>query len=256
MRGVKRGFVYIRTNAPCTAKCAGSVRAACSICPSESKNEICVRRSCSLPSLRSCSRQSRIADGVDAETASALNTAVDVLARLGGSVQEIRVPDVSNMIWDWFPICAVQTARAHAATFPSRRDEYGPALTQLLDMGIALSGIEYQELLLRRLEFRGRVDAMFADIDVLALPVLAFPVPSLERMANIDDELIAGLHRFTCPFNLSGHPGIVLPCGSNAAGLPIVFQLIEPHFTEEQLIAAGGAYQSTTQWHETRTSER
>lgn len=193
-----------------------------------------------------------IADGVDAETSAALDQAVGALTDLGASTREVVVPDVSAMIWDWFPICAVQTARAHAATFPSRRDEYGPALTQLLDMGNALSGIEYQQLLLRRQEFRGRLEAMFVDVDVLAIPVLAFPVPSLERIANIDDDLIAGLHRFTCPFNLSGNPGVVLPCGTNTAGLPIVFQLVGRHFEEDRLIAAGSAYQSATQWHRRR----
>jgi len=123
-----------------------------------------------------------ISDGVDSETHSALDAAVATLADQGAQVREIKVPDVTDMIWDWFPICAVQTALAHGDTFPSQREAYGPALTQLLDMGLALSGLEYQKLLLKRQEFRGRIDALFADIDVLAIPVLAFPVPTLERM--------------------------------------------------------------------------
>ena len=90
-------------------------------------------------------------------------------------------------------------------------------------------------LILRRDAFRGRLAAMFTRVDLLAIPVLAFPVPSLDRMANVDDDLIAGLHRFTCPFNLSGSPGLVLPCGSDPGGLPIVFQLVGRHFEETTL---------------------
>lgn len=187
--------------------------------------------------------------GVDAETRTAFDDAVDVLADHGATIRTIAVPDVSEMIWDWFPVCAVQTALAHADTYPAQADAYGPALSQLLDMGRSLSGLDYQKLLLRRADFRGRLDAMFGRVDLLAIPVLGFPVPTIERMANIDDDLIAGLHRFTCPFNLSGHPGLVMPCGVNREGLPIVFQLVGRHFEEDLLCAAGAAYQAATDWH-------
>jgi amidase len=190
-----------------------------------------------------------ISENVDPETRAALDEAVAVLEGCGARIVPIKVPDVSEMIWDWFPICAVQTALAHQNTFPSRRAEYGPALTQLLEMGNGLSAIDYQKVILRRDDFRGRLNAMFSEIDLLAIPVLSFPVPSLEQMANIDDEMIAGIHRFTCPFNLSGNPGLVLPCGFNESGLPIVFQLVARHFEEDKLLAAGAGYQSKTQWH-------
>lgn len=186
---------------------------------------------------------------VDAETRAALARALTVLDDLGADLIEVKVPDVSAMIWDWFPVCAVQTARAHAATYPARKDEYGPALRALLDIGHDLSGIDYQKLLLRRLDFSGRVQALLTTIDVLALPVLGFAVPTIERMRNVDDDIIAGFHRFTCPFNLSGNPAIVLRNGFTAADVPIVFQLIGRHFDEALLVRAGHAFQQATDWH-------
>ena len=30
------------------------------------------------------------------------------------------------MIADWFPLCGVETAVAHEATYPARKSEYGP----------------------------------------------------------------------------------------------------------------------------------
>jgi amidase len=189
---------------------------------------------------------------VDPEIARALDAAVAELAAAGAEVREVTVPDVSDMIWDWFGICAVQTALAHRDTFPARRDAYGPALTQLLELGNSLSGCDYQALLLRREAFRGQMNVLFTCIDALALPVLGFLVPTMQQMENVDDDMIAGFHRFTCPFNLSGHPSVIMPCGFNHQGLPIVFQLIGRHFEEDRLIAAGAAYQSTTDWHRRR----
>jgi amidase len=190
-----------------------------------------------------------IASCVDSETAKALDDAVAVLEQAGAEIKNVTVPDVADMIWDWFPICAVQTALAHQETFPSRREEYGAALTELLDMGIKLSGLDYQQLIVRRESFRGRLNALFSSIDVLALPILAFPVPTIERMSHVDDEMIASFHRFTCPFNLTGSPGLVMPCGFNSEAMPIVFQLVGRHFEEDVLLSAGAQYQNSTQWH-------
>jgi amidase len=191
---------------------------------------------------------------VDSDTLAALARALAVLVELGAQLIDVRVPDVSEMIWDWFPICAVQTARVHADTYPARRDEYGPALSALLDSGLALSGIDYQKLLLRRLDFSGRVQTLLTSVDVLAMPVLGFPVPSLARMQNVDDDIIAGFHRFTCPFNLSGNPAIVLRNGFGAEHVPIVFQLIGRHFDEALLVRAGAAYQAASDWHRVQPS--
>ena len=163
---------------------------------------------------------------------------------------EVMLPDPADMIWDWFGVCAVQTAVAHESTYPSRLAEYGPALAELLKSGHAMTGMDYQRLLLRLENFRGRIEKVFEQVDVLAMPVLSFSTPTLARMGRMDDELIAGLHRFTCALNMTGHPGVVLPCGFTPERMPIVFQLVGPHFSEDRLLSIGHAYQSATDWHE------
>lgn len=187
--------------------------------------------------------------GVDSVTAGAVAKAIQTLRDLGAETEEVQLPDPTAMIWDWFGVCAVQTAVAHEATYPRLETQYGPALSDLLKTGRAMSGMDYQKLLLRREDFRGRMNAVFEQVDLLAMPVLAFPTPSLARMNTIDDALIAGLHRYTCPFNMSGHPGIVMPCGFTADRTPIVFQLVGPHFAERRLLTAAHAYQQVTEWH-------
>ncbi|VTU31165.1 Glutamyl-tRNA(Gln) amidotransferase subunit A [Variovorax sp. SRS16] len=192
--------------------------------------------------------------GVDPSTAGAVETAAQTLRSLGAELKPVVIPSGEAMIWDWFGICAAQTALAHEATYPSRADEYGPALRDLLDQGRKMSGVELQRLLHRREAFSLALDRVFGEVDLLALPVLSFPTPSMARMQSVDDELIAGLHRFTCPFNMSGHPGIVLPCGFTQEKTPIVFQLVGRRFSEDVLFAAGSAYQRATDWHKRHPS--
>ncbi|MBI3526265.1 MAG: amidase [Betaproteobacteria bacterium] len=186
---------------------------------------------------------------VDANTSDALDAAIDVLCRLGAEVKPVTLPDPAEMILDWFGVCAVQAALAHEKTYPRLEAEYGPALSGLLKMGHSMTGTDYQRLLIRRENFRGRMSAALGQVDMVALPVLSLPTPTLERMGRMDDELIAGLHRFTCPFNMSGHPGIVLPCGFSGEKMPIAFQLVGAHYSESALLASAHAYQKATDWH-------
>ncbi|MBZ9772377.1 amidase [Mesorhizobium sp. CO1-1-8] len=190
-----------------------------------------------------------VSNGTDAATVAALMQLLEIMRFLGAEIVEIEFPDPSQIVFDWFGVCAAQTALAHAETFPSRKAEYGPALADLLELGNRMSATEYQKVMLRREEFAGRVQAVFRHVDLIACPVLAFPVPTLERMSQVDDEMISGLHRFTCSFTMSRNPTITLPGGKTADGMPIAVQLVAPHFQEASLVRAGQAFQSATSWH-------
>ncbi len=58
-------------------------------------------------------------------------------------------------------------------TYPARKDEYGPALAGLLDLGRAQSGMDYQKIVLRREAFRGAVRLLFETVDLIAVPAQA-----------------------------------------------------------------------------------
>lgn len=187
--------------------------------------------------------------GVDDETVAAFDAALVVLEGQGARITPFEMPDSNAMIWDWFGICAAEAALVHEENYPSRKAEYSNAMVELLDMGHALSGMEHQRLVRRRDEFSRAFQSVFDGVDLIAMPVMAFPPPTIERLRNIDDDIIAALHRFTCPFNMSGNPAVTMPCGQTREGLPLVFQLVGPRFGEADLFAAGHSYQRHTDWH-------
>lgn len=194
-------------------------------------------------------------EGVDAEVRAAVVTAGEVLRTLGARVVDVRVPDTlragSALTDDWAANCAVEAAVAHAATYPARRDEYGPVLASVIESGRALSGMDYQRILLRRAELRGRMVALLQTVDLLLTPVHPYAPLSLAAVRTLGEQpaLIAGLQRYTCPFNLTGHPTLTLPGGLSRQGLPIGFQLVAPHLGEAMLVRAGAAFQGATDWH-------
>jgi amidase len=163
----------------------------------------------------------------------------------------VTFPDPTAVIADWFPLCGVEAAVAHEATYPSRKAEYGPGLAGLIDLGLQQSGTDYQKIVLRREAFRGEVRALFESIDLLAIPAQAFTAPTLAKMATLteDPELLGGLLRFTCPFDMTGSPTITLPAGFTDGGAPVAFQFVGRHFEEARLVNAGDAFQRKTEWH-------
>lgn len=190
-------------------------------------------------------------DRVDAPTRATLAAAIRTVESLGASVREVVFPDTTQAVLDWSPLCAVETAVAHEATYPSRRDEYGPGLAGLIDLGLSQSATDYQKLLLRRADFTGRVRTFFEEVDLLLIPAIPFAAPTLERAGQlgVDPELLAGMLRYTCPFDLTGSPTLTLPGGATEAGVPVAFQFVAPHFGEDLLVRAGWAFQRATDWH-------
>lgn len=189
--------------------------------------------------------------GVDAPSLHAVQEALTWVQRLGASVLEVRFPDAVQAVLDWPALCAVETAVAHAATFPAQRASYGPGLAGLIDLGLGLSATDYQRLLLRRADFTGRVRALFTQVDLLLVPATAYAAPTLQRMASFgsDAELFAGMLRYTCPFDLTGSPTITLPGPCTAQGEPVGFQLVAGDWREDLLVRAGWALQQATDWH-------
>ncbi|NSX06101.1 amidase [Cupriavidus gilardii] len=194
-------------------------------------------------------------EGVDAEVRAVVGAAAEGLRALGATLVDVRVPDAvragSRLSDDWAANCAVEAAVAHAATYPARRDEYGSVLAAVIESGRALSGMDYQRILLRRAELRGRMVALLRTVDLLLTPVHPYAPLSLAAVRTLGEQpaLIAGLQRYTCPFNLTGHPTITLPGGLSQQGLPIGFQLVAPHLGEAMLVRAGAALQGATDWH-------
>lgn len=189
--------------------------------------------------------------GVEASVQQMLSGILKTVADLGGEVREVTFPAVDQMITDWFPLCGVETAVAHEATYPSRKAEYGPALAGLIDLGRSQSGLDYQKIVLRRNDFRGRVARVFEHIDLLVVPATAVASPTLAQMATLgeDADLLMGLLRYTCPFDMTGSPTITLPSGFTPQNAPMAFQFVSRHFEEALLVRAGWAWQQATDWH-------
>jgi amidase len=188
---------------------------------------------------------------VDAATVAMLASVVSALGGLGASLREVKMPDCTEVVEGWQRYSATEMAVAHETTYPSQKDRYGPVLSQMLDLGRAQTGRDYQKVLIQRLNYRGRLMTLFQEVDLLVIPVFCDAAPSKAKMASLgkDQDDLIKLLRFTAPYDMSGNPTITLPGGRTDAGVSIAFQLVAPHMKEEFLFRGAVAFQRATDWH-------
>lgn len=86
-----------------------------------------------------------------------------------------------------------------------------------------------------RRRFAAAVDAALDGVDALITPALPVIPPTLAEAA--DPAAVLPLTRFLRPFNLSGHPAIVLPCAPRPGDLPAGIQIVGRQGDDSRLCA-------------------
>jgi aspartyl-tRNA(Asn)/glutamyl-tRNA(Gln) amidotransferase subunit A len=210
-------------------------------------------------------------EGVQPEVKAAVETAVAQLEQLGATVVPISLPNTDKALPVYY-LVATAEASANLARFDgvrfgysaraenmfenfrqSRGEGFGPEVKRRIMLGTyALSAGYYDAYYLKAQQVRTLIkqdfEQAFEQVDVIASPVApttAFRIG--EKTANPLEMYLSDV--FTITLNLAGMCGISVPCGFDAAGLPIGLQLIGPRLGEERILRAAHAYEQATDWH-------
>lgn len=195
--------------------------------------------------------ESFISTRTDPEVVAAVEAARDILAARGARIVPVTFPSPYDALRGWFDICGSETAKVHEATYPSRASDYHAGMAGLIEHGRKVSGEAVAKAWVNRLELTGRLEATFENVDLLLLPTMTTPTPTLADLEafGADDDVLLQMIRYTAPFDLTGNPTIVLPAGFSRNNMPISLQLVGKHLSEDVLCAAGHAFQQMTNWH-------
>ena len=98
---------------------------------------------------------------------------------------------------------------------------------------------------------RATYDKVLNDYDLLAMPttIKAQPHPTPDASREEYLQRASEMDANTCPFNLTNHPAMAIPCGMSE-GLPISLMLIGKHFDESTIYRAAHGFQEGTDWKE------
>ena len=122
----------------------------------------------------------------------------------------------------------------------SRSQGFGPEVKRRIMLGsFVLSSGYYDAYYLKALKVKAMIkrsfDQAFEKYDMILGPAAPATAPKIGESLSDPLKMYLG-DVYTVAVNLAGLPGITVPCGLDAEGLPIGLQLIGDCFQEKKLI--------------------
>ncbi|MFM8801419.1 MAG: amidase [Tagaea sp.] len=192
--------------------------------------------------------------GLAPEIEAALTAAAKIFEKLGAKLVTVAMPDLDAINAAGSLITLSEAASAHRPWLIERPQDYSEQVRARLMPGLAVSAVASLDALrARAAAIPGFVASVFGACDALLCPVSDRPVPTIAETDVAGGPampgLLAALTRLSRPFNVLGLPALSIPCGFDAKGLPLGFQLAGRPFAEATLFALGHAYERETQVH-------
>lgn len=181
------------------------------------------------------------------DVAEACGQALKALERQGGILEEVDLPPITGAVEDAFTLAQVEASYAHRERIPGCLDELGEDARTFLRLGPQVAAVHYVDAVRRQVEFRRAVEACFAMVDILVVPTtpaVAQPIGTSQIAFGKETEpLFNCMIRYTCVFNVSGHPALAVPCPVGSNGLPVGIQIVGPMRSENRLLGIGVLYE-------------
>lgn len=186
-----------------------------------------------------------------------LDAALRDLKRAGARIVTVDVPDPQPLFDLAQTVAQAEAATIHAPWLDTRRDNYDTGIALGMLPGRKIAATDYLAALHRRApECQVWIDGPLSKADVLFLPVYDHPTPTVDDSRPDNSDKVASVFsrfgRCTRPFSYLGLPGLAVPCGFQADGMPAAFQLVGRPLDEATLLRIGRAYQRATDWHRAR----
>jgi aspartyl-tRNA(Asn)/glutamyl-tRNA(Gln) amidotransferase subunit A len=181
---------------------------------------------------------------VEPEVAAIVADAAKVLEGLGVMIQEVDPgfedpKEMFNAHWD------LGAARLVDKVPEDRRAEMDPGLLRIAERGRQLTLAQHADAVDARVELGRKMNLFHDTYDLLvtpAMPITAFTAG--QDLADMDtQEDWMDWSPFTYPFNLTGQPACVVPCGFTEVGMPVGLQIVGPRYADLLVMRAASAFE-------------
>lgn len=209
--------------------------------------------------------------GIEPEVKAIVEKAIADCASQGAEIVEISLPHTDLAIPVYYIIATAEassnlarydgvryTRRSPDTTdaidiyYKSRAEGFGEEVKRRIILGsYVLSSGYYDAYYLRAQKVRTLIrrdfEAAFEKVDVIMTPTS--PTTAFKIGEKTSDPLSMYLSDIcTINVNLAGLPGISVPCGFSAAGLPVGLQMIGKAFDERNLLSFAASYEAAHEW--------
>jgi len=211
-------------------------------------------------------------DGIDTDVRKTVQEAGEIFTKLGAKVEEVSIPTARNALPVYYIIATAEASAnlsrydgvrygfrdEHAEDIVSmymatRSQGFGSEVKRRIMLGTyALSSGYYDAYYKKAQQVRRLMkddfNKVFSSYDLVICPTS--PTVAFKVGEKTEDPLTMYLTDIaTIPANLAGLPGISLPAGFGAEGLPIGIQILGNTLSDALLLKAAAAFEKTTEFH-------
>jgi aspartyl-tRNA(Asn)/glutamyl-tRNA(Gln) amidotransferase subunit A len=176
----------------------------------------------------------------DPEVAAGLDNVADALSRAGAAVSTASLPPLQDYAAVSRTILCAEGWSIHAGWLRERPQDYAASTRRRLMAGAFLSAEDHVTAMRRRGQLAAATEAAFADFDVL------LTASSMDPPCRIDDAA-ALAHTYPrqarSPFNVTGHPALVMGAALSSGGLPLAVQFVGRYGAETTVLAVAAAFE-------------
>lgn len=187
-------------------------------------------------------------EDVDEEVEAAVREGARTLESLGARLVEVTLAGAETA-QRWTTVMAY----ADACAYHRERLDAGPGaisrpVYERMMLGRDFGAVDYAEAMRGREAWRRTLAEAFETVDVLLAPTTPRPAPPIADDRSLH-RATQEATRFTYGGALASIPGLSVPCGFSADGLPTGMMLEGAWGAEPLLLRVGHAYQTATDWH-------
>ena len=212
-------------------------------------------------------------EGINDEVKASVKEAIKKYEEMGAIVEECSLDIADEALAVYYIICCAE-ASSNLGRFDgirygyrtknfeslkdiyknSRSEGFGAEVKRRIILGTYVLSSGYYDAYYKKAQkvrtlIKKEFEKLFEKYDVLLTPTSPTVAYEIGTKSNNPLEMyLADL--CTVTVNISGLPGISVPCGVDKNGMPIGMQLIGKHFDEETIIKAAYAYEQETKFRE------
>jgi aspartyl-tRNA(Asn)/glutamyl-tRNA(Gln) amidotransferase subunit A len=179
---------------------------------------------------------------LDPEAAELTRSALERLRKAGVELIDRDAGDLARLGDCLVDILLFEAWQVHGPRVLATPQHYGDATLRLFRTASLTTAEVYQAALDRRRELLPAAQELLQGVDVLVGPAAPYPAPAETPPIDTAEGEVEGL--FSSPYNVTGQPAIVVPCGLTGDGLPVALQLAAGLGDDEGLLRAAAVVEA------------
>jgi aspartyl-tRNA(Asn)/glutamyl-tRNA(Gln) amidotransferase subunit A len=187
---------------------------------------------------------------IDGDIARAFEEALDVLRRLGATIETVPFPHGERFDELFRRIAGPEFSEVHRKLFTQDPDAFDFEVRERMEWSLTIPLDDYVRALRERELMIREIDDFMREFDAMVSPSIPIAAPPIDtRLADLNGRKVPYKNRhrpFLSPHNLTGFPAVCLPMGFNARGLPISIQIASRPWHEPDLLRVARAYEAAT----------